>query len=155
MTKWMTLVALLGATSAAHAGLGQTVTSIARDRLAMQADGVATTSMGTYDRHEITTSEGVSVREYSARGTAAGGGTVFAVQFDGPGLPDMKTVLGPHYDRYVAATRIQQQRARNHHLMSFDDDGLVVTIVKLPRGFSGEAHLRSATPQGVDVRELR
>lgn len=153
--KCITLVALLGASGAAQAGLGEAATSVARDREAMRADAVSTTSMPGYDRHEIATSEGVSVREFSAHGTGGGAGTVFAVQFNGPDLPDMKSVLGPHYDRYVAATRIQQQRARNHHVMSFDDDGLVVTIVKLPRGFSGEAHLRAATPAGVDVRELR
>jgi hypothetical protein len=67
-------------------------------------------------------------------------------------MPDMKTLLGDHYDAYLAAARVHRG---NHHVMSFEADGMVVTIVKQPRGSSGQALLPGLVPPGVDPQELR
>ncbi len=134
----------------AHAALGDTAASIGHDRQVMNAEP-STTSMPSYDRHELKTADGAVVREYATRDAA--GGKVFAIGFDGPTMPDMKTVLGAHYDRYMAAAAAR--RGHNHHVMTFDADGLVVTIVRMPRGFQGEARLPALVPQGVAVEDLR
>ncbi len=133
-----------------HAALGDAAASVGRDGQLMNAEP-STTAMPLYDRHELRTADGATVREYATRD--ASGGTVFAVNFDGPSMPDMKALLGTSYDRYVAAAA--KVRGHNHHLMSFDADGLAVTIVKQPRGFQGEAHLPALMPQGVRAEDLR
>ncbi len=145
-TASIAFAALCGWVGSAHAGLGETVTSVARDRAALGADTQTTTAMPMYDRHAFTTAGGTSVREFAAHD-----GTVFAVNFSGPTMPDLKTVLGTHYDAYMAAA---QARHRNHHVLSFEADGVVVTIVKFQRGFQGAAHVPAAVPNGVSVQEL-
>jgi hypothetical protein len=133
--------------SIAQAGLGDAATSVARDRQVLRADTVTTTTMPMYDRHEITAVDGTSIREFAAHD-----GTVFAVSFSGPAIPDMKTMLGAHYDSYLTAAKAHRG---NHHVMSFTSDGMVVTIVKLPRGFQGSAHLPALLPQGVNAQDLQ
>lgn len=149
--RWVgrTLAAVIvcGSMAPAFAGLGDTVAAIARDRVAFRAGAVTTTAMPTYERHEMTTGDGANVREFAARD-----GTVFAVDFAGPAMPDMKALLGPQYDRYVAATRAHRG---DHHVMTFAEDGLSVTIVKAPRGFSGHAVLPALVPAGADLGDLR
>lgn len=147
LSSRIALLSLLTAASAAHAGLGQARAVVLEDRSAIAARSMTTRSMPTYDRTEITTAEGTSVREFSARD-----GGVFAVDFSGPTMPDLKAVLGTHYDDYLAAARSQRG---SHHVVSFATDDVVVTIVKAPRGFSGHAHLPAAVPAGVDVQTLR
>lgn len=137
-------------TTVAHAALGDVAASIDRDRQVMNAEP-STTSMPAYDRHVLKTADGATVREYATRD--ASGGRVFAIDFEGPTMPDMKAVLGENFDRYVAATA--RSRGHNHHVMSFDEDGLVVTIVKLPRGFQGAARLPALLPPGVTAQDLR
>jgi hypothetical protein len=139
--------ALLLAAGAAQAGLGDAKGTMRADGVALAAQATTTLSMPAYDRTEMTTADGTSVREFSARD-----GTVFAVDFSGPSMPDLKTVLGKHYESYVTAARV---RRGNHHVVSLTTDDAVITIVRLPRGFTGHAHLPAAVPAGVDVETLR
>ena len=147
----LALRAVLAASSlaggAAQAGLGDAKAMTTADRAAISAQTMTTVSMPAYDRTELTTVDGASVREFSARD-----GTVFAVDFNGPTMPDLKAVLGTRYDSYVAAAKA---RRGSHHVLSLITDDAVITIVKLPRGFSGHAHLPAAVPAGVDVQTLR
>lgn len=136
----------VGSTSAA---LGGPATSVAADRKALAAEAVSTTSSGRYERHAFTTPDGTSVREF-----ASPDGGVFAVDFSGPSMPDLKTVLGTHYAAYETAAA-RARRGVNHHVFSFASDGVVMTVTKLPRGFAGRAHLPAAVPAGVDVDTLR
>ncbi len=144
------LAAALGvAAPAAHAALGDPATSVAADRKALAADEVRTTPSGSYDRHEFTTPDGTSVREFASQANG-----VFAIDFSGPTMPDLKTVLGTHYAAYEAAAGVRRSVV-NHHVFSFSGDGVVMTVTKLPRGFVGHAHLPAAVPAGVDVDSLR
>ena len=146
------LVSLVGFVPLAHAGLGDVVGSSTADRAASFADAVTTTTMGAYDRKDLTTADGGSVREYVTQ-AAANGGTVFAVTFAGPTMPDLKAVLGAHYDAYLTAARAHRG---NHHVLSFvADDGMVMRIVKLQRGFAGQARLPAQMPRGVTLEDLR
>jgi hypothetical protein len=145
---WTLAVATVcGAMSPAFAGLGDPAAAVARDRATLRADAVTTTTMPMYDRHEMTTGDGASVREFAAHD-----GTVFAVDFSGPSMPDMKTLLGSQYDHYLTATTAHRG---NHHVMTFTEGGLVVTIVKAPRGFTGHAVLPALVPAGADLGDLR
>lgn len=142
------LLATLCGSQAAQAALGGTAASVQQDSTALRGTTVSMTSMQGYDRHEIKTADGANVREF-----ASSDGAVFAVSFDGPAIPDLKTMLGTHYDDYLAAAKAHRG---NHHVMSFvTSDGLSVSITKLPRGFRGEAHLPALLPRGVAVQDLR
>ena len=140
------LFALCAWAGTAQAGLGEPVASVAKDRTVLGANALDTVTMPMYERHEMTTPGGTSVQEFAAHD-----GVVFAVNFSGPEMPDLKSVLGAHYETYMTAARA---RRGSHHLLSFEADGVVVTIVKSQRGFQGNAHVTAAVPRGVDVMEL-
>ncbi len=143
----LALAAALALAPAAEAGLGEGVTAIARDHAALRGGALQVTPMQAYDRHELTTASGTRVREYASRS-----GTVFAMSFEGPTVPDLKVMLGTHYEEYVTAVRA---RAGNHRVLTIDSPGLVMQVVKLPRGMVGRAHVPALLPAGVDARDLR
>lgn len=131
----------------AQAGLGDAATSVEHDRQMLRGASVKKQSLPSYDRHEMQTADGTTVREFSRRD-----GAVFAFDFDGPALPDLKVLLADHYDDYVAAARVHRG---NHHVLSFSSGGVVFTINRLQRGFQGRAHVPSLLPPGVDPAEIR
>jgi hypothetical protein len=132
---------------AAYAGLGEAVESVQRDHAALRGTALAVTPTQAYDLHEITTAEGTRVREYVSRA-----GTVFAVTWSGPSLPNLKVVLGQHYDEYAAAATGHRG---NHHVFTMATAGLVLHIRKLPRGFTGGAHVPTLLPTGVAAQDIR
>ena len=143
----LTLASALLLAPAAWAGLGEGAATIPRDHAALRGHELQVTPMQAYDRHELTTASGTTVHEFASRS-----GTVFAVSFNGPSLPDLKIMLGSHYDEYVAAART---RTGNHHVFTIDSPGLVMHIVKMPRGIKGLAHVPALLPSGVAARDLR
>lgn len=131
----------------AVAGLGDPVASVARDHAQLRGTALVVTPLQAYDRHEITTDDGTRVREYVSRA-----GTVFGVTFAGPSLPDLKVVLAGHYDEYTAAAAAA--RPGSHHVLAINTPGLVVTVIKRPRGFSGSAHVPALLPAGTTAGDL-
>ena len=136
----------LGLAPAAQAGLGEGVDSVARDHAALRAQAASVVPMQAYDVHEMATSGG-RVREYVTRT-----GTVFAVTFQGPSMPNLHAVLGSHYGEYATAV---SARRTNHKVFAMSEPGLVMEVVKLPRGFTGSAHVPALLPAGVAARDLR
>ena len=92
-----------------------------------------------YAVHEIAAPSGTVVREF-----VSPAGKVFAVAWSGPTLPDLKQVLGPYFDTYVAA--LQQRKARGP--VSVVLPGLVVQSSGHMRAFVGKAYL----PDGMPAR---
>jgi hypothetical protein len=134
-------------TPAAQAGLGESVESVARDHAALHGAALSVTPMLDYDLHESTMADGTRLRQYATRA-----GTVFAVAWSGPALPDLKLVLGRSYDAYVAAA---SARRGSHHVLTIATPELVVDITKHLRGFTGHAHLPALLPAGTTAQELR
>ena len=147
LTGSLLLTAALVTAPAAPAGLGEGTASIARDHAALHGHALQITPMQSYDRHELTTASGTKVREYASRD-----GTVFAVAFAGPSVPDLKVLLGARYDEYARAVAA---RAGNHHVLSINSPGLVMQVIKLPRGLIGRAHVPALLPAGVSPGDLR
>ena len=133
------------ATLPAHAALGGDVASVLRDSAALHASH-AVTPFAAYDLHEATSAEGTTLREYVDRS-----GKVFALSWRGPASPDVRALLGAHAKHYEAV----RSRFSNHKVVNIDEPGFVVSIVKLPRGWSGRAVLPAAIPAGVTRNELR
>jgi hypothetical protein len=83
-------------------------------------------------------------------------GTVFAVAWDGPWIPDLRQVLGDHFDRYQAAMQSRQHGARTGRGgVVIDEPGLVVQMSGHPRAFTGRAYLPALLPAGVQLESIR
>jgi hypothetical protein len=132
---------------AALAGLGQPIESVERDRQALHGSPLAVTPMRDYDLHETMSPEGTHLRQFVRHD-----GTVFAVAWAGPVLPDLKLVLGSAYAEYVAAAEAHRG---SHHVLSVTTPTATITVVRHPRGFTGQAHLPALVPDGTTIGELR
>ncbi|HEX4377305.1 MAG TPA: DUF2844 domain-containing protein [Steroidobacteraceae bacterium] len=133
--------------SPATAALGGDVASIESDRQALGGSHVVT-RMQHYDRHEIATASGLRVHEF-----ADTTGRVFALSWDGQAQPDLQTLLGNHYSEYSSAAKVR--RVANHHVFSAQSGGLVIQIIRRPRGLTGMASVPALMPAGIDAQELR
>jgi hypothetical protein len=89
----------------------------------------------------MTLPSGTVVREY-----VAANGIVFGVAWEGPTLPDLKSMLGTSFDVYVAATT-----TRRGTPLAVSNSDLVVYSAGHLRAFAGHAYLPQAVPAGVDV----
>jgi hypothetical protein len=126
---------------AAHATLGQNVSTVDGDQSRLRAVAHTSTTQSAYSVHVMTLPSGTLVREY-----VAPNGIVFGVAWDGPTLPDLKSVLGTSFDAYVAATA-----TRRGTPLAISSSDLVVYSGGHLRAFSGHAYLPQAVPPGVDI----
>ena len=137
----------VGLAGPARAGLGEGVESLARDRAAVRGVDERLTPMAAYDLHEMPTADGGAVREYVSRS-----GVVFGVAWNGRTKPDLSALLGAHYADYLKAAARPHV---NHKVLSIEEAGFVMVLVKMPRGFSGTAHVPTLLPDGVAAGEVR
>ena len=126
---------------AAHATLGQNVSSVASDQSHLRAVTHTATTQSAYSVHVMTLPSGTLVREY-----VGSNGIVFGVAWEGPTLPDLKAMLGTSFDAYVAATA-----TRRGTPLAVASSDLVVYSGGHLRAFAGHAYLPQAVPAGVDV----
>ncbi|WNC94273.1 DUF2844 domain-containing protein [Paraburkholderia sp. FT54] len=126
---------------AAHATLGQNVSTVDGDQSRLRAVAHTATTQSAYSVHLMTLPSGTLVREY-----VAANGIVFGVAWEGPTLPDLKSVLGASFDVYVAATA-----TRRGTPLAVSSSDLVVYSGGHLRAFSGHAYLPQVVPAGVDV----
>jgi len=130
--------------TASRAALGDESASVERDRAAMKGTLKVTPQL-TYEVHEITAPTG-HVREYVASGH------VFAVAWDGHANPDLNQLLGTHVDNFHALVKPQPG---NHHVVSVQSDGMIISLRKLPRGMEGHVVIPALVPSGVSLAALR
>jgi len=123
----------------ALAALGGDTDSVQSDQTHMQATAQITGATN-YSLHQLQLPSGTTVREYL---TAAG--TVFAVAWEGPELPDLQALLGNYYERY--STAAQQRTGRGPVTIAQPD--LVVQSGGHMRSFVGRAYLPEQLPQGL------
>lgn len=145
-----TLLAMFAGT-VAHASLGGDSASIEADRLHMNVKHAArrtASATGSYSVSTTTLPSGTQVRQY-----LSSAGVVFAVAWSGPFMPDLRQLLGTHFDTMVS----RQARLSNagHRHFSLHEPGLVIESGGHQRSFSGRAYLPAALPAGVDVQEIR
>ena len=140
------LGAWLAFPAGAAASLGGDESSVEADRAHMGAS-LRVAERHAYRLHEVTTAGGSTVREY-----ASPSGVVFGVTWHGPGLPDMRQLLGPSFTRYQQALRLR--RAHRQPLL-IDEPDLVIRLTGHPRSFHGRAYLPQQIPAGVDPAEIQ
>ena len=138
--------ALIGS---AHASLGQKLESIEADRARMGAKVSAATPSPAYAVHTLTLPDGSVVREFAGQN-----GLVFGVAWHGHGRPDLRQLLGQHFEALQADTTVRAGRRLRVPLAVSRTD-LIVRTGGHPGAFWGMAYLPQATPAGVSARDLQ
>jgi hypothetical protein len=129
----------------AGAALGQPEASAAADAQALKGS-IKSTDQASYRVHTIELPSGTVLREF-----ATAGGSVFAVAWSGPSLPNLRQSLGQYFDEYVTAAKAKRG---SHHQLVIRQDDLVVQSSGHMRAFTGRAYLPQGLPAGVSVDEL-
>lgn len=108
----------------------------------------ATTTAGVpYTDISRTLKSGTLVHEY-----VDASGAVFAVSWSGPFKPDLKRLLGRHFDRFVQGGGPQSaHRSR----VDIDTADLVVRSGGHMGAYEGHAWLPAKLPAGFDPREMK
>ena len=141
-----TVVLILVLSLPAFAALGSDESSIQADQAQMRAS-LRTTRTATYTVHELQAPTGHLVREY-----VSPTGTVFGVAWHGPSKPDLRQILGTHFDEFMQAA---QANRRGHGPLVVNLPGLVVSSGGHMRAFSGRAYLPQMLPEGVSADSMR
>ena len=128
--------------------LGGSEASVQTDQTHMQAS-LRSSRANAYTVHELRSASGVVVREY------ASAGTVFAVAWEGPWLPDMTQILGSYFETYQQAMWAQSGVRGGRRPVHVELPGLVVKLSGHPRSFSGHAYVPDMLPQGTLPEEIR
>ncbi len=102
----------------------------------------------SYTLLDTTLPTGTHVREY-----VASSGSVFAVGWDGPFLPDLRALLGPHFETMVAESA-KTPRAGNSQL-TVNRPGVVILSRGHMRAFEGRAWLPAELPAGISASDIR
>jgi Protein of unknown function (DUF2844) len=144
------LVLILTLPATAFAALGGDAASVDADRVRIQGALMRIVRNDSYALHEIRSASGTMIREYVSTS-----GTVFAVVWQGPWLPDLRQVLGAHFDQYETAMRSAQRERKGRGSVLIDGPDLVVQMTGHPRSFFGRAYVPALMPQGVQVESIR
>jgi hypothetical protein len=142
-------VAALAPCFPAGASLGGDMTSVRDDQVKMQGT-LRTTSIDSYNVHEIQTPGGVVVREY-----VSPSGSVFGVAWQGRSHPDLHQVLGAYYDQYVQAVQAQRAHRHGHGPVLIEQPGLVVQMGGHMGALTGRAFIPQGLPVGMRREEIR
>jgi len=145
LPPYTSLAFVLLLVSPALASLGDDVSSVQADQVHLKAS-TRVIARQLYSVHEMQTQSGSTIRQY-----VSPAGTVFAVTWQGfP--PDLRQLLGSHFDEYMTAASQTVHRGRGAHIetgdLVFDSGGHMRYVV-------GRAFLRSKLPSGVNSDELR
>ena len=141
---------LIAIPSIAFAALGGSATTVDADRVHVQGALMRIVRNDSYALHEIRSAAGTMIREY-----VDASGTVFAVAWDGPWLPDLRQVLGDHFDRYQAVMQSRQHARAGRGVVMIDEPGLVLQMSGHPRAFTGRAYLPARLPAGLQLESIR
>lgn len=144
------LCAALLVPGVASATLGGDRASVDADVARVQGARMGTTAVGSYAVHELRSAPGTTVREF-----VSASGRVFGVAWQGPWMPDMRQLLGPHFEAYRAAALAAQGRRRGRGPVVVETPELVVRTGGHAQAFSGQAYLPALVPEGVRPDSIR
>jgi len=132
----------------ASAALGGDVSSIDADQAQMKGS-VELQQSGAFTVHQIKAPSGTTVREY-----VSSAGTVFAVAWNGPFLPDLQQLLGGYFDQYSAGVKAAKASYVGRRPLNIQTSGLVVQMTGHVRDYHGRAYLPTQVPTGVKAEDL-
>jgi hypothetical protein len=141
----------LGIALLAYASLGQAALG-GRPEPFDANDGQAVSSVSTtasnYVRRETTLASGTVVREY-----ISATGIVFAVAWSGPFLPNLKSLLGQHFETMVAEAARLPKAGRSSVVIEHPE--VVIHSGGRMRAFEGNAWIPAALPAGFAADQVR
>jgi hypothetical protein len=97
---------------------------------------------------DTTLSTGTRVREY-----ISDSGVVFALTWEGPVLPDLKALLGKHFDTMVAESARAPRAGRSHLAVNVPE--VVINSGGHMRAFEGSAWIPAQFPAGFTADDVR
>ncbi len=144
---WMLiLIVIVILPAVAFAALGDNESSIQADQAQMRAS-LRITRTSAYAVHELRAPTGHVVREY-----VSPSGTVFGVAWQGPSKPDLKQLLGSHFDELQQPTSATGVRRGP---VVIRQPGLVFEMGGHMRAFAGRAYIPQLLPAGVQADTIR
>jgi hypothetical protein len=149
IARWLSTACSLAAlhlATPAHAGLGDEVAAVEKDRTTMQAK-LRVSKHPSYDIHELALETGATVREF-----VGADNKVFAVSWSGGWRPNLRDLFSTHYDRYIEGTR-GLRHARGP--VRIELPGMVVYMGGHLRHFFGYAYLTEQVPAGFLPQEVK
>ena len=131
------------------AALGQPESTVERDRAMMK--GQRHRGSGTGFSIERITVAGMEIKEY-----VSSDGVVFAVVWEGTGVPDLKLLLGEYYEEYrEGLSTARNRRPRVKEPFRMKSDRLVVERAGHSRSLWGRAYLPTHLPPGITPKDIR
>ena len=141
------VAASLGFSPCAQATLGEDADSVAADQIRLQAK-LQVLPRANHTIHELQVPTGGNIRQF----VGAESGKVFAVSWSGGWRPNLRELMGKHYDRYLAAAK---ERRMGRGPVRIEIPGLVVVMGGHQRNFFGHAYLTDLVPQGFRLEDIR
>jgi len=139
------IVTALGFSPPAGATLGEGASSVEVNRVRMQAN-LRVVRKTNYVVHELGLPSGGKVRQF-----VADGGKVFAVSWSGGWRPDLREIMGTHYDRYLAVTK---GKIVVRGPVRLELPGLVVIMGGHQRAFFGHVYLLDQLPPNMRIEDI-
>lgn len=131
------------------AALGQPEATVERDRAMMK--GQRQRGSGTGFSIDLITVAGMEIKEY-----VSPDGVVFAVVWEGTGVPDLKLLLGEYYEEYrEGLSTARNRRPRVKEPFRMKSDRLVVERAGHSRSLWGRAYLPTHLPPGMRPEDIR
>lgn len=142
-------LAVMIAPGPGRAALGGDAASVSADQKAM--GGTLTREQGSgYTMQQIDAPSGLVVREY-----LTDAGSVFAVTWRGPLLPDLRQLLGDYFEPYQQAADEARASHGRRGMLAIRLPDLVVQSGGHMRSFFGRAYLPGLVPPGMQAGALR
>jgi hypothetical protein len=116
--------------------------------VAAQKSQAASTGQAAYTESQKVLDSGTTVHEW-----LDAAGNVFAVSWSGPFLPDLKEILGPHFNAMAAQQR--NQRAGGRSPLHLDQSDVVIDSAGHMGAFHGRAWLPAQLPAGFDPQAIQ
>jgi Protein of unknown function (DUF2844) len=151
-TTWLAIIVttIVALPSSASASLGGDTASVDADRVRVQGALLRIVRNDAFTVHEVQSSSGTTIREYMSST-----GTVFAVAWEGPWLPNLRQILGPYFETYQRAVQTGPANRRARGSLRIELPDLVVQMSGHPRAFSGRAYVPRLMPQRVQMETIR
>ena len=137
---------LLAYVGASHAALGGPPEQFAAESSVAVSN--ATASGSRYVTRETSLATGTLVREY-----VSDGGIVFALTWEGPVMPDLRSLLEKYFDAMVNESARMPRAGRSQ--LAVDNQDVVIHSGGHMRAFEGSAWIPAALPAGFSADDVR
>jgi len=132
-----------------HAALGGNLASVKGDQAIMSASRSATQG-SQYTVHTKTLPRGTVVREY-----VSSSGTVFAVTWRGPAMPNLTQLLGTYTTQATEGMKAFRQTHGGNGPGLVSASNFVMQSGGHMGGYIGRAWLPTAVPTGTSIKDLK